>query len=85
MRFPSKGDLRDKEQYIVTLESFTTYQETEPPNRPSLVKVKRATRYIDLVLSMDPRVNPNINVEKEEFNFNRNIFIANDYLAEFNG
>ena len=84
LRFPSKGDLRDKEQYIVTLESFTTYQETEPPNRPSLVKVKRATRYIDLVLSMDPRVNPNINVEKEEFNFNRNIFIANDYLAEFN-
>ena len=84
LRFPSEGHLRDKEQYIVTLERFTTFQETEPPNRPSLVKVKRATRYIDLVLSMDPKVNPNTNVEKEEFHFKRNIFISNQYLAEFN-
>ena len=44
----------------------------------------RDSRYIDLVLSMDPRVNPNINVEKEEFNFNLSLIIANDNLAEFN-
>jgi hypothetical protein len=33
---------------------------------------------------MDPKVNPNMNVEKEEFHFKRNIFIANAYLAEVN-
>lgn len=84
LRFPAKGELRENEQYKVKLESFTTYQETEPPNRPSLSKVKRATRYIDLVLSMKPEVNPNIIVNKEEFRFNRNIFIANQFLAEYN-
>ena len=84
LRFPSKGVLRDKEQYVVTLDGFTTFQETEPPNRPSLNKVKRAIRYIDLVLSMEPKVNPNMTVKKEDFHFKRNIFIANQYLEEFN-
>ena len=84
LRFPSKGGLRDKEQYVVTLDGFTTFQETEPPNRPSLNKVKRAIRYIDLVLSMEPKVNPNMTVKKEDFHFKRNIFIANQYLEEFN-
>lgn len=84
LRFPTVGEWRENEQYKVKLESFTTYQETEPPNRPSLIKVKRATRYLDLVMSLEPEVNPNVNVEKEEFRFNRNIFISNQYLAEFN-
>ena len=82
LRFPSKGVLRDKEQYVVTLDGFTTFQETEPPNRPSLSKVKRAIRYIDLVLSMEPKVNPNMTVKKEDFHFKRNIFIANEYPAQ---
>ena len=84
LRFPSKGVLRDKEQYVVTLDGFTTFQETEPPNRPSLSKVKRAIRYIDLELSLEPKVNPNMTVKKEDFHFKRNIFIANQYLEEFN-
>ena len=84
LRFPSEGDLRDNDQFKIKLESFSTYQETEPPNRPSLSKVKRSTRYIDLVLSMDPEINPNTIVEKEEFQFKRNIFISNSYLSEFN-
>jgi|TARA_B100001079_G_C16315313_1_gene472027 hypothetical protein len=84
LRFPSEGESRENNQFLVKLENFTSYQETEPPNRPSLSKVKRSIRYIDLVLSMDPKVNPNMNVEKEEFHFKRNIFIANAYLAEVN-
>ena len=83
LRFPAVGELRENEQYIVKLESFDTYTETEPPNRPNLDAAKQATHYIDIVLSMKPQVNPNTDVEKEEFRFKRNIFIANEYLAEF--
>ncbi|SVC04088.1 uncharacterized protein METZ01_LOCUS256942, partial [marine metagenome] len=52
-------------------------------NRPNLNAAKQATHYIDIVLSLKPQVNPNTDVEKEEFRFKRNIFIANEYLAEF--
>ena len=84
LRFPAEGQLRDNDQFKVKLESFTTYQETDPPNRPNLSKVKRSIRYIDLVLSMDPEINPNIIVEKEEYRFNRNLFVPSSFISELN-
>jgi len=84
LRFPVEGEWRENEQYKIKLERFDTYEETEPLNRPSLNKVKRSTRYIDLVLSLEPKTNPNTAIEKEEFQFKRNVFISSQYLAEFN-
>ena len=82
LHLPKIGRFRDNNQHRVSLINFQTQQAIE--NRPSLTKFKNAMINIDLVLGLESSVYTSGVTTTEQFNFSRAVFIANNYISDFN-